>query len=148
MTIPRKRGDRATRKSGAGMQSYIWIAIGGALGSVARFWCGIVSARLVGEAFPWGTLFVNVLGSIVIGFFATIVGPDGRFVASTVAKQFVIVGICGGFTTFSAFSLQTLDLMNKGEWLYAGANIVASVVLCLFAVWLGHVAATGVNAMK
>lgn len=133
---------------GAEMQSYLWIAIGGAIGSVARFWCAVVAARLVGEGFPWGTLFVNVLGSIVIGFFAAIVGPDGRFVASTVAKQFVIVGICGGFTTFSAFSLQTLDLMNRGEWLYAGANIVGSVVLCLFAVWLGHIAAGALNAMK
>jgi fluoride exporter len=123
------------------MQSYIWIAIGGALGSVARYWCSGVIARLIGETFPWGTLIVNVTGSLVIGFFATITGPDGRLLMGTIPRQFVMVGICGGYTTFSSFSLQTLNLMQDGEWLYAGANIVASVIACLIAVWLGHVAA-------
>jgi fluoride exporter len=130
------------------MQSYIWIAIGGALGSVARYWCSGVIARLIGETFPWGTLIVNVTGSLVIGFFATITGPDGRLLMGTIPRQFVMVGICGGYTTFSSFSLQTLDLMQDGEWLYAGANIVASVIACLIAVWLGHVAAHSFNAMK
>jgi CrcB protein len=130
------------------MQSYLWIAIGGALGSVARYWCSGVAARLIGETFPWGTLIVNVVGSLIIGFFATITGPDGRLFVGTIPRQFVMVGICGGFTTFSSFSLQTLNLMHDGEWLYAGANIVGSVITCLVAVWLGHIAANSFNAMR
>src|SRR5262245_2521974 len=130
------------------MASYFWIAIGGALGSVARYWCAAVAARLFGETFPWGTLIVNIVGSFIIGFFATLTGPDGRFVAGTLVRQFVMIGICGGYTTFSAFSLQTLDLIQDGDWLRAGGNIVGSVVLCLIAVWLGQVAAAGINTMK
>lgn len=130
------------------MQSYFWIAIGGALGSVARYWCSGVAARLIGETFPWGTLIVNVVGSLIIGFFATVTGPDGRLLVGTIPRQFVMIGICGGYTTFSSFSLQTLNLLNDGEWLYAGMNIVASVILCLVAVWLGHVAANQFNALQ
>ncbi len=130
------------------MQSYLWIAIGGAFGSVARYWCSGVAARLFGKSFPWGTLIVNVLGSLVIGFFAAVTGPDGRLLVGTVTRQFVMVGICGGYTTFSSFSLQTLNLLHEGQWLYAGANIVASVALCLIAIWLGHAAASSLNAMK
>ena len=129
------------------MQSYLWIAVGSALGGVARFWCSGVAARVLGDSFPWGTLIINVLGSLVIGFVATIAGPDGRPL-DLLARQFIMVGICGGFTTFSAFSLQTLELLNDGNWLYAGANIVGSVVLGLIAVWLGHCAAGSYNAMK
>jgi CrcB protein len=130
------------------MQSYIWVAIGGALGSVARYWCSGVAARLIGETFPWGTLIVNVLGCLIIGFFATITGPDGRLLMGTIPRQFVMIGICGGYTTFSSFGLQTLNLLQDGEWLYAGGNIVGSVVLCLLAVWIGHVAAASFNALK
>jgi CrcB protein len=130
------------------MQSYFWIAVGSALGGVARYWCSGVTAVLIGETFPWGTLLVNVLGSLVIGFFATITGPDGRIFVSTIPRQFVMIGLCGGFTTFSSFSLQTLNLLNDGEWLPAGLNIAASVVLCLLGVWLGHISAVQFNAMK
>ena len=127
------------------MQSYIWIGIGGALGSIARYWCGGVASRLVGETFPWGTLFVNIVGSFIIGFFAALTGPDGRLPAGDTVRQFVMIGLCGGFTTFSAFSVQTLDLIQDGDWLRAGANVVGSVILCLAAVWLGHVVAAGFN---
>jgi len=130
------------------MQNYFWIAVGSALGGVARYWCSGLAARLFGETFPWGTLIVNVVGSIVIGFFFTITGPDGRWLVGSTARQFVMVGLCGGYTTFSSFSLQTLNLMHDGEWLYAGLNIGASVVLCLLGVWLGHVAAANFNALK
>ena len=130
------------------MQSYIWIAIGSAIGGVARYWCSGFFARLIGETFPWGTLIVNVAGSFVIGFFATLTAPDGRVFASTTTRQFVMIGFCGGYTTFSSFSIQTLNLMNDGEWLQAGGNIVGSVVLCLVAVWLGHLLAISLNAMK
>src|SRR6267154_3520939 len=126
---------------------YLWIMLGGALGTAARFWCSGLVARAFGETFPWGTLIINVVGSFVIGFFATMTGPDGRMFVGTTARQFVMVGICGGYTTFSSFSLQTLNLINDGEWLRAGGNIGLSVALCLFAVWLGQVLAMSVNAM-
>jgi CrcB protein len=127
---------------------YFWIAVGGALGAAARFWCSGVVAHLVGETFPWGTMFVNVMGSFAIGFFATLTGPDGRIFVGSTRRQFVMLGLCGGFTTFSSFSLQTLNLVQDGELLQAGGNIVGSVVLCLLAVWLGHVLALSINAMK
>src|SRR5262245_324478 len=127
---------------------YCWIAVGSALGGIARYWCSGFAARLFGETFPWGTLFVNVSGSFVIGFFATLTAPDGRVFAGSTMRQFVMIGLLGGFTTFSSFSLQTLNLANDGEWLQAGSNIVASVVLCLVAVWLGHLLALSINAMK
>jgi CrcB protein len=130
------------------MGSYIWIAIGSAIGGVARYWCSGVAARLIGETFPWGTLIVNVVGSFIIGFFATLTGPDGRVFANSTTRQFVMVGICGGYTTFSSFSLQTLNLMNDGEWVQVGANIGGSVVLCLLAVWAGHVLAMSFNSMR
>jgi fluoride exporter len=130
------------------MKAYVWIAIGSAIGGVARYWCSGVVARLIGETFPWGTLIVNVVGSFIIGFFATLTAPDGRIFASTTTRQFVMVGLCGGYTTFSSFSLQTLNLMNDGEWLQVWANISASVVLCLLAVWIGHVLAMSLNTMR
>jgi fluoride exporter len=130
------------------MESYIWIAIGSALGGIARYWCSGIAARLIGETFPWGTLIVNVVGSFIIGFFATLTAPDGRVFATTTTRQFVMVGFCGGFTTFSSFSIQTLNLMNDGEWFQVSGNIVGSVVLCLLAVWLGHIAAVSLNSMK
>ncbi len=130
------------------MASYIWIAIGSALGGVARYWCSGVVARLVGETFPWGTLIVNIVGSFIIGFFATLTGPDGRVYASSTARQFVMIGICGGYTTFSSFSIQTLNLVQDGEWFRAGANIGLSVACCLVAVWAGYAVAASINAMK
>ncbi len=130
------------------MTAYIWIAIGSALGGTARYWCSGIIAQMFGETFPWGTLIVNVAGSFVIGFFATLTGPDGRIFAGSTARQFVMIGLCGGFTTFSSFSLQTLNLIHDGEWLQAGGNIAGSVVLCLVGVWVGHVLAVSINAMK
>jgi len=76
---------------------YCWIAVGSALGGVARYWCSGVAARLFGETFPWGTLFVNVTGSFIIGFFATLTGPDGRIFAGSAMRQFVMLGLLGGF---------------------------------------------------
>jgi CrcB protein len=130
------------------MGSYIWIAIGSALGGVARYWCSGFVAGTVGETFPWGTFLVNVVGSFIIGFFATLTGPDGRVYVGSTARQFVMVGICGGYTTFSSFSLQTLNLVNDGEWFRAGANVGLSVLCCMIAVWVGHLAAVGMNSMK
>jgi fluoride exporter len=127
---------------------YLWIAIGSALGGSARYFVSGVVAGLAGETFPWGTILINVTGSFVIGFFATITGPDGRLFVSTEVRQFVMVGLCGGYTTFSSFSLQTLNLAREGDMLRAGANIVLSVVLCLIAVWLGHIGALQINQLQ
>jgi CrcB protein len=130
------------------MGTYIWIAVGSAMGGIARYWCSGVTARLIGETFPWGTLIVNVVGSFIIGFFATLTGPDGRVYVGTTARQFVMIGLCGGYTTFSSFSLQTLSLLNDGEWFRAGANIGGSVLCCMIAVWAGCLLAASLNSMK
>jgi len=128
------------------MAGYLWVALGGALGSVARYWCSGVIARQFGESFPWGTIFVNVVGSLIIGMFAALTGPEGRWlVPPWFRQQFFMLGICGGFTTFSSFSIQTLTLMQDGEWLYAGMNVLVSVAICLFAVWLGHLLGATIN---
>jgi CrcB protein len=127
---------------------YFWIAVGSALGGMGRYWFSGFVAERFGETFPWGTILVNVSGSFVIGFFATLTAPDGRLLVGSTARQFIMVGICGGYTTFSSFSLQTLSLVREGEWLRAGGNIVLSVVLCLVAVWIGHVLAAALNQFK
>lgn len=130
------------------MLSYLWIAIGGALGSVARYACSDLAARSFGGTFPWGTLIVNIVGSFVIGAFATLTGPDGRWIVAPDARLFVTIGICGGYTTFSSFSLQTLNLMRSGEMGAAGLNIAASLVLCLVSVWAGYVAGALINQAR
>ena len=127
---------------------YALIAVGGALGSVARFFLSGIVANQIGATFPWGTIVVNVTGSFVIGFFATLTGPEGRWFVSGNSRQFFMTGICGGYTTFSSFSLQTLNLADDGEWFRAGANVMLSVTSCLVAVWLGHVAALYLNKLK
>lgn len=130
------------------MGLYIWIAIGSALGGMSRYWCSGLAARLIGETFPWGTLIVNVVGSFIIGLFATLTGPDGKFFVGTTARQFVMVGFCGGYTTFSSFSLQTLNLLNDGEWMQAGANMALSFALCMLAVWAGFALAVMIYAIE
>jgi len=121
------------------MIGYLWVALGGALGSVSRYWLSGLIAERYGHSFPWNTLVINVTGSFVIGFFAAWTEPEGRRLISPGVRQFVMIGICGGYTTFSSFSLQTLDLLRERQWLYAGGNVLLSVVLCLVAVWLGYV---------
>ena len=121
------------------------VAVGSALGGVARYWCTGVVARSFSETFPWGTLLVNVLGSFLIGLVAVVTGPEGRLLVSPVIRQFWLVGIFGGFTTFSSFSLNTLRLAEDGDWLWAGMNVMLSVVLCLLGVWLGAVLAAVLN---
>ena len=130
------------------MLYYFWVGLGGALGSVARFWASGFVARHFGETFPFGTLVVNVTGSFIIGFFSTLTGPDGRWLVAPQGRTFFMIGVCGGYTTFSSFSLQTLDLARDGEWLYAGANAALSLVLCMVAVWFGHVLAAHLNPTK
>ncbi|MDE2356141.1 MAG: fluoride efflux transporter CrcB [Alphaproteobacteria bacterium] len=124
--------------------TYFWVGLGGALGSMARLGVGVLVSRALGDAFPVGTLAINVIGSFVITFFSTLTleagplrqtPPDGR--------AFVVAGVCGGFTTFSSFSLQTFELFRAGEALLGGLNVLASVALCLAAVWVGTVLGRG-----
>ena len=124
---------------------YVWIGLGSAIGGVARYWCYGLTARQLGDTFPWGTLAVNVLGSALIGFFATVTSPDGRFLVPSPARQFVMVGLCGGFTTFSTFSLETLNLARDGDWLRAFGNTAGTLFLCFLGVWLGFNLATVLN---
>lgn len=128
--------------------SYLWIFVGGGLGSLARYACSGLIANRFGETFPWGTLVVNVVGSLVIGFFATLTGTEGRWLVSPGARQFVMIGLCGGYTTFSSFSLQTLELAQDGEWFRVFGNVLGSVGLCLLGVWLGHILAAELNSTK
>ena len=129
------------------MLLYLWVGLGSAIGGILRFWLsGLLAATKLGATFPLGTLFVNVTGSLAIGFFSTLTNPDGRLMVSPTARTFFMIGICGGYTTFSSFSLQTLNLINDGEWLRAGANIFLSVILCLAGVWLGHALAGYMNS--
>jgi len=130
------------------MLMYFWVAIGGALGSVGRFWLNGVVSRHFGETFPLGTLMINVTGSFAIGFFATLTNPDGRMFAPAALRTFFMVGICGGYTTFSSFSLKTLNLVNDGQWVRASTNVLLSVLLCLVGVWLGYLLANYLNQLK
>ncbi len=127
------------------MQIYLWIAFCSALGGAGRYWCSGVIARHIGETFPWGTLTVNVVGSLLIGLLATVTEPDGRLLMSTTARQFFMIGVFGGFTTFSSFSLQVLNLVRDGQWPAASFYIAGSVVLCLVGVWLGHALGIAIN---
>ncbi len=120
--------------------AYLWVAIGSALGGVLRYALSRVTIP-ISHGVPWGTVMINVLGSFVIGFFGTLTLQTGRYPASDNLRLFVMVGVCGGVTTFSSFSLQTFDLMSSGAWGKALANVVVSVVLCLAAVGAGHMLA-------
>ena len=124
--------------------TYLYVTLGGALGSLARYAISVL-ALPVSRDLPWGTIGINVLGSLAIGFFGTLTLAHGRFPVSENMRLFVMVGFCGGFTTFSSFSLQTLDLIRGGAVLRAGANIVLSVALCVAAVALGHLIAARIN---
>lgn len=119
------------------MSATLWIALGGALGSVARYWVALWALPL-SRSLPVGTIGINVAGSFLIGFFGTLTLATGRYPVPETARLFVMVGLCGGFTTFSSFSLQTLDLLRGGAWGRALVNVAASVMLCLASVAIGH----------
>ena len=125
--------------------TYWLVALGSAIGGTFRFWLSGLIANAVGQTFPWGTMVVNITGSLAIGLFATLTAPDGRYFIPGEWRQFFMIGVCGGYTTFSSFSLQTLNLVQDGEWLWAGLNIGLSVILCMVGVWLGHAGGLLVN---
>jgi len=120
------------------------IALGGALGTLGRYALSLLALPISGNL-PWGTILINILGSFVIGLFGTLTLSTGKFPVSESWRLFVMVGLCGGFTTFSAFSLQTLDLIRDGSLTRASANIILSVTLCVAAVAVGHVLGASLN---
>jgi CrcB protein len=125
---------------------YGCVAAGSVLGGVARYLASL--AIQFSPSLPWATLFVNVTGSFIIGFYAALSGPDGRLFASAPQRQFVMTGFCGGYTTFSTFSLETFRLLHSGDARTAFANIAISIVTWLVAVWLGHILAGRINRLK
>jgi len=133
------------------MPTYLYVAVGGVVGSVGRYGVKLLVARVPGGAFRWGTIAVNVVGSFILGFFSTMTPPDGALVATADLHSFVMVGLCGGFATVS-FALQTLELLRTGDSTDIASNVltaivlcVAAVVLCIVAAMLGHALATLVN---
>lgn len=120
------------------MGRVLWVGFGGFVGTVARYLLNGWVAHRFGESFPFGTLAVNVAGSFLIGVAFVATGPDSRILVSAEVRQFLILGILGGFTTFSSFSQQTLNLLRDGEWGAAALNVVLSVSLCLAAAWAGE----------
>ena len=121
--------------------AYLIVGLGSALGGIGRLWLSGVVVRRMGESFPWATLLVNISGSLLIGFLAASIGTGSRINPKLhpFVLQFFMIGICGGYTTFSSFSLQTLQLLRDGNLAHAGLNAVLSVVLCMVGVWLGFV---------
>ncbi len=130
------------------MIPYLCVALGSAIGGVGRYGFGLMAGRLWGESFPWGTIAINIIGSFVIGFFGALTMPEGALPASPNLRIFVMVGICGGFTTFSSFSLQTFGLARDGALFGAMGNVLASVTMCLLAVTLGHYSAERIGILR
>lgn len=120
--------------------TYLAVGLGSALGGIGRFWIAGFIAQRCGDSFPWGTIVVNISGSFLIGLFAALSAQDGQPRWNPATLHFLLAGICGGYTTFSAFSLQTLKLLQSGNWTHAGGNILISLFACLIAVWLGYLA--------
>jgi len=120
--------------------AYLAVGIGSAIGGMGRFWIAGHFGQRLGDAFPWGTILVNITGSFAIGVLVAFTSVEGRLHPrlSPLAAQFFMVGICGGYTTFSTFSLQTLRLVQAGSWLQAGVNVGLSIFACLVAVWAGY----------
>jgi CrcB protein len=134
-------------------QQYLVIALGGAFGSMLRFGIGSwidSGVTKTGSIFPWGTVMVNITGCFIIGFVAAISAPEGRVYLSPLVRSFITIGILGGYTTFSSFSLQTLNLANDRQWGWSGAavHVLLSVVLCLVGVWLGAALAGSINKLR
>jgi CrcB protein len=127
------------------MLTWFVVALGSAIGGVSRYGVGLAVVRLWGQDFPIGTLLINVVGSFIIGLYGALTLADGPLPASSDMRAFVMIGFCGGFTTFSAFSLQTLELLRAGELYAAGLYILLSNALCLAGVFLGYWLATRVG---
>jgi CrcB protein len=124
------------------------ITLGSILGSVLRWLASLGMHAAFGEDFPWGTLFVNVTGSFAIGFYAALTAPGGRLFAGPRIRQFAMTGLCGGYTTFSMFSLETLELFRRGAAAEGALNVVISIATWLAAVWAGDALASRLNRLR
>jgi CrcB protein len=127
------------------LRLYLAVGCGAAAGSLLRFLSGVLIVSGMGLSALWATGFVNVLGSFVIGLFAALTAPDGRLLVGPAGRQFVMGGICGGFTTFSAMSLETFILLLQGDIPLAGLYLLLVLVFSLAAAWVGHILATRLN---
>ena len=140
--MSRMRRAKKNIEKGNGQESEIMLGIvlvilGGALGSMWRYsWSGFFAERL-GETFPIGTFVVNMVGSMLIGVFSGVIARVASSADAALLQQFLVIGICGGLTTFSSFSLQTYNLVAEGRWLSALANIFFSTGFCLAGVAIG-----------
>jgi CrcB protein len=134
--------------SSGAIQTYLVVMLGGALGSAARLALASFVALRFGDTFPLGTLLVNILGCFVIGLYGGLTSPEGAIAASPLSRQFVMIGILGGFTTFSSFGLQTYDLITHGQWFRGTLYVALSVLICLAAVWLGMGIASNLEHLK
>ena len=134
MTVVRAAPSRATL--------YIAVALGSALGGLARWLVSDLLPGAPGGGFPWGTLFANVSGSLLIGAYAASIAPGGCWSHDLRTRLFVMTGACGGYTTFSVFSLETIMLLQLGRHALAGLYVGGSVLLWLAAVWAGYVLAS------
>lgn len=130
------------------MALYAAVALGSALGGTMRWGADGLLHALAGAGFPLGTLFVNVTGSFLIGVYAALAAPDGRLLATPRQRQFVMTGVCGGYTTFSIFSLETVRLVEAGRPVLAALTVGISVVSWLLAVWAGWMIATRINRLR
>ena len=128
-----------------GLLNWIAVAAGAGLGGMLRYGVALWFGANTATGFPWGTLFINVTGSAFIGFFATLSGPDGKLLVPASVRLLVMTGICGGYTTFSTFSLETLRLLQDRQFGAAAWNAAGSVALCLLGVWLGAGLASALN---
>lgn len=136
------------RAIGNAVTLYAAVALGTVIGGVLR---AIASMAIEGPAapgLPWATLFVNVTGSFIIGLYATLTGPEGRLFPGPKQRQFVMTGICGGYTTFSVFSLEVFRLLDAGRLAAAGVGVGISVLAWLVAVWAGHTIAARLNRLE
>jgi CrcB protein len=117
--------------------NWLAVAIGSAIGGLARYGMTIVVTGAMGPRFPWATLFINIIGSFIIAFYGVLSLPTGAAPAGDTARVFVLIGLCGGFTTFSSFSLQTLELLQGGRLPAAAAYVGLSVFLCVLGAFIG-----------
>jgi fluoride exporter len=119
------------------MQKTIFIALAGLVGTLLRYWLSGFVARQYGETFPWGTMAVNLIGCLLTGVVFCL--TEERFLVSPTLRTVVLIGLRGGFTTFSSYGLQTFTLLRDGEFGFAILNVIASNILGLFMVWIGYV---------
>jgi len=132
-------------KRAVAFRLYLAVGCGAAVGSLLRFLSGFVIVSLLGQSALLATAFVNIVGSFLIMLFATLTGVDGRLLVGPAGRQFVTGGLCGGFTTFSAMSLDTFILLLEGDLWLAATYLVTVVVLSLAAAWVGYVLAARLN---